>query len=124
MHYYPIQSTNDPGRPQVTALIDRTTMPTDVLLVMGDDWSSAIPYQTHRRAIMIPGAGSEIEPYSYVLEALPAVIEKAGARNIGAFLVCRTYLNDSHIPELLREAGMPHPIVQHADDCDVYERGR
>lgn len=123
MHYYPIQDTNDPGRPQVAALVDRTTKPTDVVLVIGDDWSSAIPYQTHRRAIMIPGAGSEIEPYSYVWEAVPTVIEKAGAGNIRAFLACRTYLNDGHIPELLREVGMTQPVIQRADDCDVYERG-
>jgi hypothetical protein len=122
-HYYPIQSTNSPGRPQVAALIDGTTRPTDILLVIGDDWSSAIPYQTHRRAIMIPGLGSEIQPYAYVWENLPAVINKAGAENIGAFLACSTYRDDSHIPDLLREAAMRQPIVHHADDCDIYERG-
>jgi hypothetical protein len=122
-HYYPIQSTNSPGRPQVAALIDGTTRPTDILLVIGDDWSSAIPYQTHRRAIMIPGLGSEIQPYAYVWENLPAVINKAGAENIGAFLACSTYRDDSHIPDLLREAVMRQPIVHHADDCDIYERG-
>ena len=124
VHYYPIQSSNDAGRPQLAAIIDGTTGPTDVLLVLGDDWSSAIPYQTHRRAIMIPNPGSELQPYSVVREALPGVIERSGARNIGALLVCRNFLNDRRIPELLREAEMVQPVIRHADDCDVYERRR
>src|SRR6185312_13377512 len=53
-HYRPIQETNHEHLMAVSHTIQRVTRPDDVLVILGCDWSSELPYYSRRRALSIP----------------------------------------------------------------------
>jgi hypothetical protein len=110
--YYELQKTNAPGKPAVAALIDRVTRPDQLILIFGWGYSSELPYQSHRRAILAswPESVGGLEP----------VIDEVGRENIALVVAC--YDPDPRLASTLRKLRMPSSNVIHADGCDVYSR--
>ena len=115
LEYYDLQHENTLRRAQTAALVDRTTGPNDVILITGLEWSSELPYQSHRRAIMAPTVPS-LSP------GLRQAIRNQGPDKIAAVVACATGRSDPSLPELLGQVGMPDTYVLHANDCDIYAR--
>ena len=121
-HFYPIQSKNAPGLPHAAALIDRTTGPDSVILILGMTWSPSFPYQSHRRAIMEPILTSDREPNQTIgIEPYEHAISNEGSKNIEALMACGEGRYDSRLPILLQDISMPRVANNHADGCDIYE---
>jgi hypothetical protein len=113
--YYSLQHTNKPGRPAAATILDRDTKPTDIMMVYGLDWSSALPYQAHRRAVM---AFKRIgDP------PLDQEIAKLGAGNIAALVICADGRSNSAVLiEKWQALGFKASQSYKADDCEIYER--
>lgn len=77
-HYYPGQAAISPGGDGLTRALQATTNPREVIVVLGRDWSSIIPYYTQRRAMMIRSdIGADPARVEQALAALDG--EKIGA---------------------------------------------
>ena len=110
--YYELQTTNAPGKPAAAALIDRMTRPDQLILVFGWGYSSELPYQSHRRAIMASRPES--------IGGLESVIDGVGRENIGMVVAC--YGPDPRLASTLHKLAMPASTVIHVDGCDLYRR--
>jgi hypothetical protein len=53
MHYYPAQSAISPGGDGLSNSLRTLTNPGDVIVVLGQDWNSMLPYYAQRRALML-----------------------------------------------------------------------
>jgi hypothetical protein len=51
--YYPVQSTNHTREVEIGELIQQVTRSDDVIVIVGCDWSAALPYCSKRRALML-----------------------------------------------------------------------
>jgi hypothetical protein len=118
--YYPMQSFDSPGRPQFAAIIDQTTGAQDVILITGRKWSSELPYQSRRRAIMDPGFYADDDPQG--LAFLRQAIQNVGPRGIAAVIACDEARNSDRLKMLLQLAGTDNATQLHGDDCDIYEK--
>jgi hypothetical protein len=116
-HYYPIQSKNAPGRLHAAALVDNTSGPESVILILGLDWSAEFPYQSHRRAIM----DAEFIP-NHDIRPVEHAIANLGPQNVTATVACDRGRYGSRLSTLLHDVGMVHATELHADNCDIYER--
>jgi hypothetical protein len=116
--FYPLQSTSAPGKPGAAAWIDRTTRPDDAILIFGWGYSSELPYQSQRRAIM--DWQPDWQPESTVYNTLQKAIDNEGAANIGAVVVCNR--SQPGWPAYVKELGMPATPQAYEDGCDLYER--
>jgi hypothetical protein len=113
--YYEWQRDGNMKRMQTATLIDRTTRPDDVILITGLDWSSELPYLSHRRALMAP--------LSWQFPAgLDQALRNEGPDNITAAVICATGRTEPRLPHVLEQLDMPESTNLHTDDCDVYER--
>lgn len=112
--YYPLQSYNHPGRPDAAAIIVRTTSPQSVILVTGLDWSSELPYQARRRAIMDANWAG--------LSSMTQAVKNTGTAEIAAVVACDARRNSDRLNALLEITGMNNPTHLQADNCDIYER--
>jgi hypothetical protein len=111
--YYELQKADAPGRPLAAAVIDKETKPTDAILVYGLEWSSELPYQAHRRAIMAWQAPGET--------ALQRAIANQGASHISALIVCDKDRGLSPaIVANMRSAGFGAKRQLTGDNCDIY----
>jgi hypothetical protein len=113
-YYCPIQTHNHSGRPNAAAIIDRTTRSQSVILVTGLDWSSELPYQAQRRAIMDPDWPG--------LSPLPQAVKNVGPAEVAAVVACDGGRNTGRLKVLLEMTGMNSPVELQGDDCDIYER--
>jgi len=52
-HYYPSQSAVSIGGDGLTRSLQAVTQPQDVIVVLGQDWSSITPYYARRKAVML-----------------------------------------------------------------------
>jgi hypothetical protein len=117
--YYPVQKVNASGLQEASAIIDTTTTPRQVILIMGLDWSPELPYQSHRRALMVPGGGDTF--HSLTLTSIESSITDTGSQNFGALVACDDARTDARLSALLRDVAMAQENLQRADNCDIYE---
>ena len=117
---YVFQKLNAPGRPDVAAIIDRTTKSNDVVLITGLDWSSELPYQSHRRAIMDSAGVASDFPSS--LGPIATAIRNQHADKIPEVVVCDSMRSSNRSLELLQAAGIQSSDPLRADNCDIYLR--
>ena len=119
--YYQYQRWDAPGTPELATIIDRTTAPGDVIVITGLDWSSELPYQSHRRAIMDPNALSFLFPNS--LGPIEPVILNQHSQTIPEMVVCGEMRDTGRARRLLDLLEIqPSTTALHADNCDVYLR--
>lgn len=73
-HYYPAQRALSPGGDGLTTSLRTLTNPDDVIVVLGQDWNSMLPYYSQRRAVMlrdnIAREGDKVERALAALEGL------------------------------------------------------
>jgi hypothetical protein len=118
--FYGFQLWNNPGRPAVAALIDRTTRKDDVIVISGEGWSSVIPYQSGRRAIM--DERPSFVSYSAQMISLAQAINNQGARTIPEVVACDAGRNTDHLRAILQLVDIPPATTLHTDKCDIYLR--
>ena len=113
--YYRVQRANAPGRSATAAIIDGATTPNDVLLIYGLDWSPELPYQAHRRAIMIR---------EYQRDAsLRQAVREEGAGQISSLLICDEGLKPtSEVLAALSEYGVTFTRRFDSEGCRTYLR--
>lgn len=70
-----------PGRPPVTALVNRLTEPDDAVVFIGEDWNARMLYYSDRRGLMVP-SGTEQN-----LVALQKSMALLGPRRVGALVI-------------------------------------
>jgi hypothetical protein len=119
--FYPLQAQNAPGHPAAAAIIDKTTAKDDVLLITGLDWSSELPYQSHRRAIMDAHLVSPMP--TDALGPLTREIDDEGPQTIPEVIACNKNRNSARLQKLLQLVDIAPTTSLHADDCDIYVRG-
>jgi len=120
MDFYPIQRIDAPGRPAAAAIIDRTTRPNDVIVITGLDWSSELPYQSHRRAIMDSSGVAYHFPHN--LGPIERTIRNQHADTIPEMVVCDDARGSDRAKALLQLLGIPPSATLHADNCNIYPR--
>jgi hypothetical protein len=113
--YYRLQRANAPGRPAAAAIVDRETKPSDILLIYGLDWSAELPYQAHRRAIMLPSFQRDA--------SLREAVREESVNHISSLLICdEGHKSSSDILTTLHEGGVNFTRRFDRDGCEIYLR--
>jgi hypothetical protein len=79
-HYYPQQHNSKVDILEVCEAIQRLTQIDDMIVVLGCDWSSELPYYSRRRALMVPNWA----PSSF---SISAYLAKLKEYRVGALIV-------------------------------------
>jgi hypothetical protein len=104
-----------PGdRLQIAAAAKRIVPPDRALLVIGDDWSSAIPYFSERRALALLG----LAPDSLVESALKDPQAYLGGVRLGGVVAC-TGLQE-YRPGLIASFLAPRAVLAESGSCKLY----
>ncbi|MEK6706438.1 MAG: hypothetical protein AABZ06_11690 [Bdellovibrionota bacterium] len=91
----------------------------EVLLIYGDDWSSAYPYYFHRRALMDRENRSVDDPK---IQAALAIMKREGFR-FGAVLACHPgFVTNPVFQENIKRLGFESTPVFPGPVCVVYGR--
>jgi hypothetical protein len=118
--FYDAQRTNAREPVDTARVVKGLTLPEDVLLVFGEDWSSEIPFYAERRALMWP----QWMPQSIGSQPLREAIAKLGERSIGAVLACQAAKRRSSAAQIASALGLS-PIPRHENGlCVIYARAR
>ena len=113
--YYRVQRANAPGRLAAAAIVDRETKTSDVLFIYGLDWSPELPYQAHRRAIMIREFQRDA--------ALQEAVREEGINRISSLLICdESPKSASDVLTALQEDGVIFTRRFDRDGCEIYLR--
>ena len=114
VEYYSLQHTNAPGQPAAAAILDRDKKSNDVIVVYGLDWSSQLPYQARRRALMAWKPVGE--------QVMDKSIQRLGADHVSALLICGSERQTSAaVREKWEGLGFRSSRSFTADDCEIYE---
>lgn len=115
--YLPMLRWDTTGTPLFTSAMAAKdlTRPDDVLLILGYDWSSELPYYSERRALMEPG----LVPWQ--TPAFQAALANLSSVRVGALLACQDARSKhDEIQARLAALGfMQSPAYQNAS-CDIY----
>lgn len=85
-HYAPVFHVDfrlDPVK-QISELVKQSTAPDDGIVVLGQDWSSAVPYYSERKALVLPGWA----PLPLVQKILATPQTFLGGLHLGAVVYC------------------------------------
>jgi hypothetical protein len=110
--YYPVAAFDHVESAAVCRAVQEQTRPEDVILVLGADWASEVPYYSRRRALMIP-SWTFTPP-----DELPRYLELVRGYRLGGIVVRQGYVSSSDIAGVLhdvRAAGLV-PERDHADE--------
>jgi len=100
IRYHDIQKTNADGQPRVAYAVEGMTSPQDVIVVFGQDWSSELPFYSHRRALMWP----QWMPQDMDSPAMKEATGRLAGSRIGALIVCDRARRNSRLLESARRA--------------------
>jgi hypothetical protein len=114
-HYVPIQAHNHEELNAVSRTIQQVTQPDDVLVILGCDWSSELPYYSRRRALSIP---FWLNPS---LEKVPGYLNMA-PYHVGALVIRSSWLpfERAAVEETLRAAGFAVRYHRADEEFEVY----
>jgi len=116
--YYQQQRLVGPGGTGLSDAIRRTSPKDSVLIVIGDDWNSMLPYYSERRALMIR---RDLEhKWDYIDRAL----DDLRGEDVFALVTKGTQRGNHEFIARVRERFKLDPAVTftHGDDTDVYVR--
>ena len=119
--YFPEQSANHVRIVDVTNVVREITQADDVILIVGCDWSSEIPYYSDRRAFMMSDRVSE------GLEGLTKRLDVLRDYRVGALVVhdaWRWKLDDSTVRRIMKEADYDATLTAQVDSYKVYSLAR
>lgn len=113
-HYYPEQSRVHAGGSGLTQALRTITNPDDVIVILGQDWNSIVPYYAQRRALMFRDDRARD----------PEVVEQALARldgeKIGALLIVGQPDGRQWLIDRATARGLTHEPVFVWHDVAVY----
>jgi hypothetical protein len=117
VHYFPIQLHDDRHLIEITQKLQGMTAPGDTVMILGCDWSSEIPYYSHRRALMVPRWTPEkVGTLSTLLEHYPTC-------RPGALLIRRAdslSFSKQEIEALAARLGLASPPMKIGENFDLY----
>ncbi len=119
-YYYPIQAKNCDELNAVVQAIQRTTAPDDVLVILGCDWSSELPFSSRRRALSIPfWLNPRLEKMSDYLAIEPPY-------RVGAVVIHTAWqpFERSAVEESIHKAGFVAQYYRVDDEYEVYAVGK
>ena len=97
LDYYPDQAFNQLGSAGICQKVQENTGPDEVIVVLGCDWASEVPYYCRRRALMLP-----FWPTTPV-EDLPMHLERLSGYRVAALVVYRPWFPDDQVGNVLRD---------------------
>jgi hypothetical protein len=95
--YYPIQAVNRVESAAVCQAVQEHTDSDDVILVLGCDWGSDIPYHSRRRALMVPVWSST------PLADLPRYLERLHGYRLRGLVIERDVIQGEQFEGVLRD---------------------
>ncbi len=115
-YYYPIQAKNCDELNAVGQAIQRATEPDDVLVILGCDWSSELPFSSRRRALSIPFWRNPR------LEKMPDYLAIAPPYRVGAVVIHTAWqpFERSAVESSIRDAGFEVRYYRVGDEYEVY----
>jgi hypothetical protein len=115
-YYRPIQAYNVTDLEAVGAVVRQETAADDVIVVIGYDWSSAVPYSCRRRALAIP------QWRTPTLEKVPSYLALEPPWRPGALVICNqwTRYDPVQVLAVLRTAGFAVRHIRVDEQFDVY----
>jgi hypothetical protein len=114
--YYREQVTNDTGAMLLGAAVAAGTPSDSVIVGVGLDWSSEVPFYADRRALMIPNWTARDLDTMIMRNAL----EHLHGENIGGLLSCPAVSQEVHfVAELLERLGLD-PTPTSAQWCSLF----
>jgi hypothetical protein len=112
--YCPIQAIDHDESAALCGAVREKTGPEDVIIVLGCDWSSEVPYYSRRRALMVPFWKST------PLSDLPRYLELLRGYRTGGLVVRRAYVGDQQLEDALRDLRDYGLVVQPAFEDEVF----
>ena len=114
--YIPWQRTNNVRLLDSASVLQGSTTPDAVVLILGLDWSSELPYYARRRALMNREYRSPQDPI------MQRALANLGDQRLGAMVVCFGALRQpALIQSWLRATGLS-PIARRTAGCVIYTR--
>jgi hypothetical protein len=111
---YNVQRINFRGTSAAAEILNKATKPDDVLLVYGLDWSSELPYEAHRRAIMDRNGFAPDPSLKFALDHLAPL-------KLGGVVICGPTRNyPDPLDRLLQSLAFQTRPYASASDCDIY----
>ncbi len=110
-HLYQAQRHSSPGGNGLTEALRYLTRPDEVIVMVGDDWSSITPYYAQRRALMIRNGMQQDQPY------ITTAFASLKGEKVGAVILPQQLPGFTGIIALAeRELGIdPHPVLKWHD---------
>lgn len=113
--YYQWQKVRSAGGSGLADALRNTTPPDSVLVVIGDDWSSILPYTAQRRALMIRAGLQEDEAYQ-----TRAFADLAGEKVSALVVFTAKFNNAAMIKRAAAAFGLDEHVTFSYRDVDVY----
>jgi hypothetical protein len=116
VYYYPIQAKNRNELNAVARAVQEVTQPDDVVVILGCDWSSELPYYSRRRCLSVP---FWLDPS---VEKIPDYLALEPPYQVGAVVVHTAWLpiDRTAMQEAIARAGFS-ATYHHADpDFEIY----
>lgn len=115
--YLPVQRNDERRLLDTAMLVQSATTPDEVLLVIGLDWNSELPYYARRRALMNRDGRPPGDPLMH------RALANLGERRLGAMVVCSNALAERGLIESWLGATGLSPEVHRTYGCEVYLSG-
>lgn len=113
-HYYPTQSQVLPGGNGLTLALRTVTNPRDVIVILGQDWNSIVPYYAQRRALMFRDDQGR-DP-----DAVEAALSRLDGEKIGALLIAGRPDGRQWLIDRATARGLSHEPMAVWHDVAVY----
>jgi len=113
-HYYPEQSLIQAGGSGLTQALRTITNPGDVIVILGQDWNSIVPYYAQRRALMFRDDRAR-DP-----KAVTEAIARLEGETIGALLIVGKPDGEQWLIDQCNARGLTYKPVAQWHDVMVY----
>lgn len=115
-HYAPIQAANHDELHAVSRTIQQVTRPEEVVVVLGCDWSSELPYYSRRRSLCIPFW------LDLQLDSVPGYLAMQPPNRVGALVIDTgfTRFDRAAVEETVRQAGFEVEYHRADNAFEVY----
>jgi hypothetical protein len=113
--FHRVQEINNLSLQPTADAIQRNSKADDAVIVYGMDWSSELPYASHRRAIMVRDGAPPEDP------RMQRVVANLANRRLGALVACLTARSDtSEVPRRACVYGLEEVPKFEDAICSVY----
>ncbi|MEO6003590.1 MAG: hypothetical protein ABIZ04_05600 [Opitutus sp.] len=101
--------------PELSAILETSTNPDDIVLIFGQDWAARVPYYAHRKAVMIPDA-----QYDHA-DAISSVLDRIEPGRVTALVASGTLRKyPDALQRYVRRLGLRRDPILINDDSVLY----